>query len=177
MRIIPPLIIRLFTKFASYRPWRKSDGAHPTAEADAPGGLCHKEMGKICRQRSIESLYVVVTWWTSKSLKNSWWMVGTWMVVPGIWYLSWVLTYNPSALCVWLVKTYHRHSGKMLVLSLWWVSATCTMNHEAMSLPPMHLFLNCLRLELQTAPCKGIHRKVDAKMCYMYSFWSVDSDI
>ena len=76
-------------------------------------------------------------------------------------------------MCDWW-KPYCSHSGNMRVLLLWWVFAAFTKCPYDRCTTVF--FLNRLRLELQTAPCEGIHRKVDMKGVFRVFLRNFDND-
>ena len=78
-------------------------------------------------------------------------------------------------MCDWW-KPYCSHYGNMHVLLLWWVFAAFTTKQCAYDRCTTVFFLNRLRLELQTAPCEGIHRKVD-KGLFRVILRNFDNDV
>ena len=79
-------------------------------------------------------------------------------------------------MCDWW-KPYCSHSGNMRVLLLWWVFAAFTTKRCSYDRCTTVFFLNRLRLELQTAPCEGIHRKVDMKGVFRVFLRNFDNDV
>ena len=75
-------------------------------------------------------------------------------------------------MCDWW-KPYCSHSGNMHVLLLWWVFVAFTTYDRCTTV----FFPNRLRLELQTAPCESIHRKVDMKGVFRVFLRIFDNDV
>ena len=65
----------------------------------------------------------------------------------------------------------------MRVHLLWWVFAAFTTKQCPYDRCTTVFFLNRLRLELQTAPCEGIHRKVDMKGVFRVFLRNFDNDV